>query len=69
MKCPKDYCYYDKDLVDMKIVRNYLESNDIYWNLYECYIVWEAFSDNYCAQFLSVGDDLLEQFVEWIRSD
>ena len=69
MKNPTDFMYYDNDLESMTKVKKFLETKDIDWTLAECYIVWEAFSDEYCAQFLCVSDELLEQFIEWLEKE
>jgi len=64
MKTVYDYIEYKEDLSK---VRHYLDNKGIMWSLAECQIMWEWFSDSYCAQFLSVSDELLEQFLEWLN--
>jgi len=32
----------------------------------EIQVLWERFSDDYCAQWLNVGESLLKEFKEWL---
>jgi hypothetical protein len=66
MKTPNDFIQY-KD--DVKVLKEFLETKNIYWTIAECFIIWEAFSDSVCASFLGVDDEWLDLFMEWLGSD
>ena len=60
------------DLLDIKKLKEHLDKNYIYnnqpYSVVELYILWNAFSDDYCASFLIVDDDSISDFVEWLEN-
>ena len=65
MKRARDIIDFPDDVNDIK---EFLNSKSIYFIMIECNVLWEWFSDDvYSAGFMTVDNETLTKFVEWLK--
>ena len=67
MKRASDRIDFPKDVI---IIKGYLKEAGIDYDLIECNILWEWFSDDiYSAGFMIVNEKIVAKFIEWLKEE
>ena len=54
-------------LEDCNRIKEYVLTHlGIELDIYQVYLLWEAFSGTYCAQFIEIDNDKLNEFIDYI---